>query len=172
MTNSKNVPVFRSAYTPHERQQLLFPNPSRTKQSDKDSCDINILMKRYEKDGLVSHLNEHQGQYGDFLGIPDYQDALNQISAAQDAFASLPASVRKKFDNDPAQFIDFAQNPDNLDAMVEMGLGNRPVPPRQAPSQEEYADADTSTPPSHEDNLKGPPLPLEGGSSAVTKGSK
>ena len=150
MTNSKNVPVFRSAYTPHSRLQIDFPNPTRTKQASAAECDINILMKRYEKDGIVAHLNEHKGQYGNFLGIPDYQDALNRIQEASDVFNSLPATIRKKFNNDPGAFVDFATNPDNLSEMVDLGLANPPIPS----SKEEFADADTSTPPSHEDNLK------------------
>ena len=41
---------------------------SMTKQSFADECDINNIMKRYIKDGVVNHLNTYQGNYGDFTG--------------------------------------------------------------------------------------------------------
>ena len=133
---------FRSAYSSHPRFQLDFPDPSRTKQSSQDECDINVLMKKYERDQILPHFNQHQGQYGDFLGIPDYQDALNQIQAASDAFDSLPASVRKRFQNDPGEFIDFAQNPENHDELVKMGLANPKPQPADLVQPINYPPAD------------------------------
>ena len=91
-------------------------------QHDAADCDINNIMARYERDGVVTHVNRYQGQYGDFTGAVDYQSALHLVYDAQDCFMSLPANIRKKFDNDPGQFFDFVSDPANADAMIEMGL--------------------------------------------------
>lgn len=118
----------RKPYAPRERLPFECQGPSMTRQSEMPSCDINRIMAKYQKTGVLEHARIHQGRYGDFIGAPEYQEAVNQVIAAQDAFASLPSSVRKKFDNDPAAFLAFAQDPANLDAMVDLGLASRPDP--------------------------------------------
>lgn len=85
-------------------------------------CDINNIMKRYERDGLLTHVNQYQGQYGDFTEVLDYQSALQVVMNAEDCFMSLPAEVRKRFGNDPGEFLSFATNPENQDDMRRMGL--------------------------------------------------
>jgi len=47
---------------------------------------------------------------------------------------SLPATVRRDFDNDPMQFIAFAENPENLDKMREWKLAP-PKPLAPAPQE-------------------------------------
>ena len=37
-------------------------------------------------------------------------------------FADLPSSIRTKFNNDPAQYLDFVQDPEKLEEMRELGL--------------------------------------------------
>ena len=85
-------------------------------------CDINNIMARYERDGILPHVSQYQGQYGDFTGVVDYRTALHLVQDAEDCFMSLPAHIRKKFDNDPGQFLDFVSDSANADAMIEMGL--------------------------------------------------
>ncbi len=118
--------------------------PSLAKQSFREECDINTIMKKYEKTGLIEHLNRHQGDYGNFIGYEAYHESLNKLLAAQEAFASIPSSIRRKFGNDPAEFLEFAQNPENLDQMIEMGL----APPKRP-------EARTEEPPAPGDPLPG-----------------
>ncbi len=87
-----------------------------------DECDVNRIMARFEKTGLIEHVNEHQGQYGDYSEVQDYQSSLDQVMGAKAMFASLPADLRTMFDNDPGKFLDFATNPENAQEMREMGL--------------------------------------------------
>lgn len=100
---------------------------SLAKQSFKDECDINTLMERYQRSGVIEHVNRFGGRYGDFTGVQDYQASVNQVLEAQEAFMTLPSSVRKRFDNDPGVFLDFVMEPSNLDEMVSLGLANPPV---------------------------------------------
>lgn len=87
---------------------IVFRKPSRTKQAFKDECDVNTIMSRFEKTALLEHVNRYEGRYGDFTGTPQsFHDALNQVVAAREMFMTLPAKVRREFDNDPAAFVDF-----------------------------------------------------------------
>lgn len=124
-------------YRPHERHGLLC-GPSKTKQSMKAECDINNIMAKYQKSGLVTHVNERQGTYDDFISAPDYHTAMNQICAANESFESLPSGIRNRFHNDPALFLEFVQDPAHQDELVRMGLADpkpekTPTEPVQAP---------------------------------------
>lgn len=103
------------------RSRFVFERPSRTKQSFRDECDINNILKRFNVTGELP-VGSVQPQYGDFSGITDYQSALNAVMEAQDSFLALPAKVRSKFDNDPALFIDWASDEANKDEMKALGL--------------------------------------------------
>lgn len=108
-----------------ERNRVQFSTTgvSLTHQSMKRECDINAIMSKWQKTGILEHRNNYQGQYGDFTNTPqDYQESMNQVLAAQEMFESLPSSVRRRFGNDPGAFLDFVADPDNLDEMKKMGL--------------------------------------------------
>jgi len=124
-----------SAYHPHDRVQL-DPGPGRTKQSFAEESNINVIMKKYEKTGLLDHLNTHEGNYGNFIGYADYHSSMNAIREAGEAFMTIPAGVRAKFGNDPALFLEFVQNPDNKEEMIKMGLAR----PTKQPVQEANAE--------------------------------
>jgi len=117
-----NPHVFRSAYSPRERKPFSCDGESLTQQSAKDSCDINKILAGYNKTGLVTHINRRPGLYDDISHITDYAECYNKILLAQEAFDTLPAKVRKKFNNDPEAFVAFVSNPDNLEEMKSLGL--------------------------------------------------
>lgn len=95
---------------------------SLTVQSEKNNCDVNQILKKYDKTGLITHVNRSVSSYGDFSEVNEYQDSLNFVIAAREAFDELPADIRKKFNNDPGFFFEFCTNPDNQDEMIELGL--------------------------------------------------
>lgn len=99
-----------------------IPPETVTQQSMADECDINNIMAQYERTGLCNHLNQYEGQYGDFTDVVDYQTAFNVVIKANEMFESLPSSVRKRFNNDPASFLSFVDDPANSEALIEMGL--------------------------------------------------
>lgn len=93
-----------------------------TKQAHRDECDINFILKGYEKTGRLPDLIAREPRYGDFSSSGSFQEALNTVLEAEEQFANLNASVRKRFDNDPAKFLAFAENGSNAKEMIEMGL--------------------------------------------------
>ena len=119
-----------------------FTKPSKAKQSFKAECNVNNIMKKYEKYGIIEHVNNHQAAYGDFSDVSDYQTSLNAVMAANDAFMELPAAIRKQFDNNPATFVAFVEDPNNQEKLIEMGLATAipktiPDDPEPAPKSEE-----------------------------------
>lgn len=104
----------------------LTPDKSRTKQSERDATNINKIVAKYRKTGLIEHVAKHQGVYMDVSNITDLQDAMHKVQAAEEAFMSLPANIRKHFDNDPARFVDEVQDPARAEEMQELGLLPKP----------------------------------------------
>lgn len=115
------------------RVQVPDTGPSRTKQSFSEECDINNIMKKFEKTGIIDHARKYEGNYGDFTGAVDYHTAMNIVREADEMFQSIPATIRKRFDNDPQKFLEYVDNPENEDEMREMGL----LPPIRANAADE-----------------------------------
>lgn len=106
------------------RQAVTFDTvgPSRCRPEFKAECDVNNVMRRFSQSGAADHLMVHQGRFGDFLDAPSFHEACNSVILAREMFLDLPAKVRKRFDNDPAAFLEFSQNSDNESELREMGL--------------------------------------------------
>jgi phage internal scaffolding protein len=90
-------------------------------QSERDECDINTIVERFGLTGSLPQ-NVRAPMYGDFVGVSDYQSALAAVMSADEAFAEMPADVRERFKNDPAMFVDFCNDPANLDEARSLGL--------------------------------------------------
>lgn len=111
---------------PSADRPTIDTGPGLTKQSMARESNINIIMDKYQKTGMLNYVNNANPQYMDIEGI-DFHDAMNVVNEASETFASLPSSVRKKFRNDPREFLDWVHDPANLDEMVELGLATRQV---------------------------------------------
>ena len=102
---------------------LVCEEPTRAQQHHKDECDINVILERFGKTGQLP-VNTISGTYGDFSGVHDYHTALNAIIASENEFAALPAQLRNKFANDPANLVQFLDNPENRAEAEKLGLVN------------------------------------------------
>ena len=100
---------------------LRCEDASLTQQHQKDQADINFIVEQFNVTGILPTAPVSP-QYGDFTGISDYQSALNAVIDAQDEFMSLPANLRSRFDNDPANLINFLSNDENRQEAIELGL--------------------------------------------------
>lgn len=101
-----------------------------------DQCEINVIAGRY---GLTGELPTPRrlAEYGDFTGVSDFHDALEQLRRAEESFEALPAAMRARFDNEPAQLWDFLQDPANDAEAVELGiLLPSALPPAPEPASE------------------------------------
>lgn len=107
---------------------------SRTKQAHKNECDINNIMAKYLKTGILEHAENYSGQYG-FATQTDFKESLQLIAEAQNMFDALPAKARKKFNNDPGEFLEFVQNPANESELYDLGLSTVPIIEEAQPAE-------------------------------------
>ncbi len=102
------VPVKRS----DGRVVLSFEGEvSKTKQEFRKETDINLIVARHKMSGEWSHVSSAVAVYGDASSIPDFMGAMETVLRGKALFASLPADVRGRFDNDPGVFLARAQDP-------------------------------------------------------------
>ena len=102
--------------------------PGVTKQSFKDECDVNKIIARFEKTGMIEAINKKQPFYGDVSSLVDYHEALNVVAEAQGLFNAMSAEVRERFSNDPEKMIAFLNDKKNDKEAIEMGLVTPPSP--------------------------------------------
>lgn len=108
---------------------------SLTRQSEEKSANINVIMAKYMKTGVLPPATR-EGFFADVSTVGDYREALDRVMRMDDYFVHLDPSIRKRFDNDPAVFLDFVADPANLPELEEIGViaksaGEVPeVPPR------------------------------------------
>lgn len=113
---------FRTPYSPPFDASMKFAEFSRwTKQSFAEECDINTIMRKYNNSGEMPAINIQAPQYLDATGF-DFQAAMQFTAGAQSLFNELPSAVRNRFNNDPAQFLDFTSKEENKPEMAQMGL--------------------------------------------------
>lgn len=113
---------FISKYKGKRRVQLNCPEPTRTDESQLKDTDINNIMKKYAKTGVITHITQAIPQFGDVSQLGDYQSCLNHVLHAQQLFSELPARTRERFNNDPTQFVDFMDDENNLEEAIKLGL--------------------------------------------------
>lgn len=109
------------------RVQLVIPEDEeiRVEQSHKEEVNINNIVKRHGMD-LIAKTAALQSFTFDDNPNNDFQETMNMILQAEKSFSSIPSEIRKKFDNDPAKFMDYLHNPDNKDQLIEWGLAKAP----------------------------------------------
>lgn len=95
--------------------------PDLTVQSFKDDCDINVIVRRFGVTGVLPGAKTPPF-YGDFSNVMSYQEAMNALLDADEAFMQLPSATRRRFDNDPGQLIAFLSDEANRDEAVKLGL--------------------------------------------------
>lgn len=106
-------------------------------QSEKDTVDLNLIMKRFGVTGVLPQ-GRRIPQYGDFTGVVDFQTGLNAVRKAQESFDELPGAVRARFGNDPQRFLEFCTLRDeegklvHLEELRKLGFAN----PEEVPEPE------------------------------------
>lgn len=123
-------------YDPVERSRstgLHCQDTSLARQDQEAQANINNIVKAFGVTGklpIVPNLPE----YGDFTDSPSsYQEALARLEAAEDAFYTVPAEIRAKFNNNPAEFFD-AVHRASKDELKAWGLSPPDPEPIPAPA--------------------------------------
>lgn len=100
-----------------------------TVQSEKDNCDINVIMNRYATCGtpLPYRTDGVQPVYADVSELGDYMENFQRCKQAEEMFNNLPSALRKELDNNPANLLHFIQDEKNKERCYEYGLLNKPI---------------------------------------------
>lgn len=112
--------TFKNRFSP--REAVISPvGQEPAQQQFKDDCDINSIMRRFQKTGAIDHVSTYQPEYG-FATPLSLHEALNIVARADRMFADLPSSLRRRFNGDAKELLEFVQNPDNEAEAEELGL--------------------------------------------------
>lgn len=137
--------MFKTLYADRPKVQSAPKGASMAKQAFKDEADINHIMSRYRKTGLLvdpSSVNSsRRAFYGEFADSMEFKEAQNRIAQVRNSFEMLPSSIRSLFENDPSVMLDFLADPENASEALEMGLISKaefeqlkpPAPAAEAP---------------------------------------
>ena len=125
-TNRGNMEtiIFKTRFKPHAPRKFgtQQEGESITQQQFKAECDVNNILAKYKRTGMLTHIQKHQGNFGDFSSIEDYQTSLGKLMQAQQSFESLPSELRARFENDPAKLISYLSDDKNNAEAVKLGL--------------------------------------------------
>lgn len=123
------IPDRKSKYVTRDvGKRFITPisEKSIVKQSFAAACDINRIMSKYTYTDMLARFKEMviagAVPFGDASTVTDYHTAVNMINAADEAFMTLPADLRSRFDNEPGKLIAFLSDVKNRDEAVKLGL--------------------------------------------------
>lgn len=93
----------------------------KTEQAHKDRVDVNNIIKKYARTGIIDHMHFVDPQFTECTGM-DFKSAMDKVIAIEQKFQELPAKIRKHFDHDATKFLTFMENPDNKDEAKKLGI--------------------------------------------------
>lgn len=120
------MPFLRTPYNydrdlASEESGLKCLDDSLTQQQFKDEADINTIVDRFMKSGVLP-TPAVMPQFMDIEGNFDYQTAMNYVRQADENFMRMDAKVRARFNNSPQEFLEFFANPENTAEAIRLGL--------------------------------------------------
>jgi len=109
-----------------ERFTTAVGSVSRTKQSFRDACDINAIVKKFQTTGHLAHINVRRPSYTDVSNFEDLQASLEAIASAEAGFAALPSFIRAAADNDPLRLVEMLDSEEGIAELEAVGFVNEP----------------------------------------------
>lgn len=108
-----------SRYAPTPRVEHENTDETRTIFAPPDLFDIRTHITRMLR-GYEDAMPNKEGVYTDISEF-DYQEALEIVAEADQAFAQLPHELQQRFSN-PANFLNFLDDPRNFEEACKLGL--------------------------------------------------
>jgi|SRR5579859_2431667 len=124
--------VLRHPYNIEPYDGTVCEEVSLTKQSEAGDADINVILSRYEKTGIVP-VDTREKLFIDVSQMENYQAVLEHVRTTEEFFMQLPAGVRSRFENSPSVFLDRVVDPAYRKELQEIGLLEAD-PPAEAPA--------------------------------------
>jgi len=96
-----------------------FNDISRTVQSEAIHCDINRIIEKFQKTGVIPF--QTQGVFGDFTKETDLMAHKAKIHLAKSKFEELSYELRNRFKN-VESLLDWLSDSNNKEEAIELGL--------------------------------------------------
>lgn len=128
-----------------DKTGLLCLDESLTEQEHVEEADINYIADKFMRTGEMPRVLD-MPTTGDFNGIFDFQTAMNTVAEAKREFMSLPAKLRSRFENDPAQLINFIEDEDNREEAIRLGILPKPEPKQQVEQPQQPQEEEKKAP--------------------------
>ncbi len=140
---------FRTAYGKRKRLRKKPVGKTLTKQAFAKECNVNNIVARFTKTGVIDHLAAKPPVYGDVEGS-DLHTLMNVVAEANSAFEEMPDVLRARFAS-PQQLVAFVSDDANRAEAVDLGLVEPLVPgvPDLAPVAPVVAPDEVVEPPAH-----------------------
>lgn len=137
MANAKPLKIRRRF------KQYTKPGVSMTEQHHARACDINAIMAKYIKTGVIEHISKYEPTFADVSQL-DFKQALDTVCRVESEFYDLPAFVRDHYDNDPQNYINAITTPEGLKELKSlkppgMNYNRDGSPAVEAPTEPEKA---------------------------------
>lgn len=113
---------------------IAMSDEGKTQQHYGPAVNINNILAKYRKTGIIEHVNRAQERYGDFLAVADYAKDLDKVAKAQQMFEMLPAELRNHFKNSIPGFFEYIQKPENKEQCIKWGIFKAPPAPPEEPA--------------------------------------
>lgn len=113
---------FRTRFTYSPVKGLNFKKViSKTSQVFRDDCDINSIVKRYLQNNQPIPTRDVESLYGE-VSVTSLLEAKELCERSSSVFNSLPADVRKSFDNDVTKMLSWLGDKSNEEVAAQLGL--------------------------------------------------
>lgn len=96
--------------------------PSKTKQEFTKECDVNRIVGKFQRTGVLPVPVGVQPVFADVSEIGDFASVVRKVKAAENAFLRLDPKIRLRFKNNPAMLLAFLKDPGNREEAEKLGL--------------------------------------------------
>jgi len=114
------------------RVATSYPTPTLTKQSFRDECDVNMIVRKFERTGELP-VGPAAATYADVSNTPDFQNQMDRIAHVRSEFDDLEVHQKMAFNNDPEQLLAALDDPNQLGLLRDLGLVEGEAEPKPTP---------------------------------------
>lgn len=123
--------IVRNAYSEQPKPKIKDYGKSRTQQHFTEESLINNIMQKHTS-GILADANQNRtAQFGNYDG-ETFREMQTKLALANEQFLELPIKIRKRFDHEVANLLDFAHDEENREEAIEMGWIIPPEPEKEA----------------------------------------
>lgn len=87
---------------------------SLTEQQHKETCDINNIINKYDREGFIGHINEAEPMFLDVSG-DNLRRSVEVVDNLRTEFMKLGPEERFKFNNDPIAYGEWLARPEKAE---------------------------------------------------------